>query len=835
MFLTSPLVDLAVIKIRFMWLKISDIIIRFRLLFMVIIALITVVMGYYASKVEMSYEFTRTVPLDDPEMVYFQEFKKQFGEDGNMMALGVKDSGLYKLENFQKFRTLSNKLKQIEGVGEVLSLPLLRIIEKDTINKKFYLSSLFPDTLTSQQQLDSLLTVALGQKFYMGQLVNVSNGATMVLAPMKKEFANSAKRIDVTDALVKYGKEFTEQTGIKLHYAGLPFVRSVMASQVRKELSFFLYLSAIVTGVIMLLFFRSIRAVVFSMIMIGIVVVWTIGTIALFGFKISLLSGLIPPVIVTIGITNAIYLLNKYHVEYAKRKNKMEAIQIVVQKMGLATFLTNLTVAIGFLTLLSTDITILREFGIVAGINIIGLFVVSLIMIPGMFSWMPEPTAKHLRHLDFKILGGFVKLIDVLVLRYRPAVYIATVAVTALAVIGMTKLYSVSYMVDDIPEESQVKKDLKFLEENFSGIMPLEIEVDLQTKRKKPLQNLKVARAIDAFESSLDSIAVTSRPISVLSFIKASRQGYYNNNPEWYGLPTSDVEAKNVLGYLKGQNDNSGLFKAFVDSSYNKMRISMQMADIGSIKMDSLVHEVIEPKADNLVVELKKILKSKNDSVSVSITGSSKIFIKGNKFLIENLTESLILACILITLSMAILFANVRMIVISLIPNLIALMITAGLMGYFNIPLKASTALIFSITFGISVDNSIRFLAKYRQELLSSGFLVQQSVSESILETGKSIIYTSIVLFAGFIIFAFSDFGGTVALGLLTSTTLIISMFTNLILLPALILTFDKPSKKKDDHQLIDDFDTTFYGEHDDEEIDLGKIKIHSRNASSAE
>ena len=818
-----------------MWSKIAQFIIKFKLPLFVVIGLITVVMGYFALKVEMSYEFTRTVPLDDPEMIFFNRFKKQFGEDGNMMAIGVKDSALFKLENFQRFRTLSNELRQIEGVGEILSLPLLKIINKDTVNAKFYLTNLFPENITSQQQLDSLLGIALGQKFYMGQLLNTQNGATLILAQVKKEYANSAKRIDITNSLVKYGADFMSQTGIKVHYAGLPFVRSVMASQVRKELSFFLYLSAIVTGLIMLIFFRSVRAVVFSLIMIGVVVIWTIGTIALLGFKISLLSGLIPPVIVTIGITNAIYLLNKYHVEFVKHKNKKEAIEVVVQKMGLATFLTNLTVAIGFLTLLYTDITILREFGIVAGINIIGLFVVSLVMIPSILSWMPEPKPKHLRHLNFKILGGFVRLIDLMVHRHRPAIYVATVAITVFAVIGMAKLYSVSFMVDDIPEESQVKMDLKFVEDNFTGIMPLEIEVDLQTKRRRPLQNLKVARAIDAFESSLDSISVTSRPVSILSFIKASRQGYYNNNPEWYGLPSNEIEAKYVLDYLKGQTDNSGLFKAFVDSSFSKMRISLQMADIGSIKMDSLVHQVIEPKAQGLVTELKKILKAKSDSVSVTVTGSSKIFIKGNKFLIENLSESLVLACILITLSMALLFANARMIIISLIPNLIALMITAGLMGYFNIPLKASTALIFSITFGISVDNSIRFLAKYRQELLASGFFVPRSVSESILETGKSIIYTSVVLFAGFIIFAFSDFGGTVALGLLTSTTLIISMFTNLILLPALIMTFDKPKKgKKGEHLLIDDFDTGFYSEQEDEEIDLNRIKIHDR-AGSAE
>jgi uncharacterized protein len=310
-----------------MWTKAAQFIIRFRLPLTAVIGLITVVMGYYASKVEMSYDFARTVPPNDPEMVFLNQFKAQFGEDGNMMAIGVKDSAIYQLENFQKLKKFSNDIKNIDGVSEVLSLPLMRVILKDTVEKKFYLEPLFPDDIQSQQQLDSLLAVARDQKFYMGQLVNIDNGATLILAPMEKEYANSVRRIDVTNTLIKIGTEFSEQTGIEIHYAGLPFVRSVMAQQVRKELSFFLYLSAIVTGVIMLLFFRSVRAVIFSMIMIGVVVVWTIGTIALLGFKISLLSGLIPPVIVTIGITNAIYLLNKYHLEYVSRKNKMEAIE----------------------------------------------------------------------------------------------------------------------------------------------------------------------------------------------------------------------------------------------------------------------------------------------------------------------------------------------------------------------------------------------------------------------------------------------------------------------------------------------------------------------------
>ena len=814
-----------------MWLRIADAIIRFRTPLLAVILAITAFMGYHASRVEMSYDFNHTVPPEDPDMVFLKNFRKQFGEDGNVIAIGMKDSAVFTLANFNRFELFCKHARQVEGVNEVLSLPRVRILVKDTAENKFRLEPLFPEKIDRQQSLDSLMEVFRGQRFYAGQLVNDRNGAVMMLVSVNREYITSAKRVGLTNTLLTLGEEFTRDTGIDLHFAGLPFIRTQVAEQVRKELSFFLYLSALVTGIIMLLFFRSIRAVLFSMFMIGIVVVWTLGSLALLGYRITMLTGLIPPVIVTIGITNAIYLLNKYHVEFSRHTNKMEAIRVVVQKMGLATFLTNLTVAIGFLTLLATDIPILREFGTVAGLNIIVLFVVSLVMIPGILTWMPEPSAKHLKHLNFKRLASFIKSIGSLVAYDRKAIYVSSIVLAVISTIGMLQLNSVSFMVDDIPEESQIKRDLRFFEENFSGIMPLELVVELQTKRRRPLLDVKSIQAIDRFERALDSVNVLSRPISLISFIKASKQGFYNNNPDRYDLP-SRQEAGFIMRYMKGQSDNSGLFRSFVDSTFSKMRISMQMADIGSDRMDSLIRNFIQPRSDQLVVELKENLKSETDSVSVGITGSSKIFIKGNSFLINNLTESLVLACILITLSMAFLFANVRMILISLIPNLLALMITAGLMGYFGIPLKASTALIFSITFGISVDNSIRFLAKYRQELLANGYFVPRAVSESILETGKSIVYTSVVLFAGFIIFAFSDFGGTVALGLLTSTTLVISMFTNLILLPALILTFDKPAKGKGGRSMIDDLDSNFYGEEEDEAIDLSRIRIHDRGAA---
>lgn len=809
-----------------MWDNVARLIIKYRLPLILLIAVITAIMGYYATKVQMSYDFARTVPLDDPDNIMLQKFREQFGEDGNAIAIGFKDSAIYTQKNFEAYRDFARTVKQISGVSAVLSLPTLQIGLKDVEKSRFYLANIFPETIRSPEQFDSLMAVVRGQKLYMNQLVNTSNGATMMIVVVNKDVMNSALREPLTASLLEAAAQFQKITNIEPHYAGLPFIRTVVTNQVKREMRIFLIASVVITGLIMFIFFRSSRAVIFSMIIIGIVVVWTVGTLALFGYKITLLTGLIPPVIVTIGITNAIYLLNKYHLEFAKTQNKIEAISTVVNKMGLATFLTNLTVAIGFLTLLSTDILVLREFGIVAGINIMALFFVSLVMIPSIFSWLPTPTERHLRHLNFSLMGRFLKLVDGMVTHQRALIYISSIAVALICAYGIWQLRSVSYMVDDVPEDSPVKKDLLFFESNFSGMMPLELVVEFQTKRRRPVLDVKNLQMIEDFETFLDSLPEVSKPVSFISLVKGAKQAFYNNNPDRYSLPTRN-EAAFIMRYMKDQSDNTGVFKSFVDSSFSKIRISAHMADIGSVRMDSLVNFVIEPRMRSTFVAEGK------DTIVTSITGTTKLFIKGNKFLIDNLRESLLLAFVLITLSMVVLFANARMIIISLIPNLLALMITAGIMGYFDIPLKASTALIFSITFGISVDNSIRFLAKYRQEILSNNFKIPLAVTDSILETGKSIIYTSIVLFAGFIIFAFSDFGGTIALGVLTSTTLVISMFTNLILLPALILSFDKPKKSKDEHMLIDEFDSTFYGEHEDEEIDLSKIRIHNRHSAA--
>lgn len=772
---------------------------------MAVLGLITVYMAYQAQFIQWSYNMANIVPENDPEQQYFRQFKQTFGEDGNILALGFKDSAIYESDNFRRMKYLTNELESIRGVKDVLGLANLKMLEKNNAKRRFELVEVFPEIPEDQDKLDSMLTFAGNLKFYSGQLINAENGATLILVTVEKEALNSEYRHTMVADIVRAGEQFEATTGIKINFAGLPYVRSVNTLKIKEELNKFLVYSIIITGLILFGFFRSLKAVVFPLIIIGVIVVWVLGTISLFGFQITLLTGLIPSIIVVIGIPNSVYMLNKYHHEYAAHGDQMRALGKIIRNIGIVTFITNFTTAVGFFVLVFTGIPILVEFGIIAGINIMCTFVVSTIMIPSVFSLFKPPTSRHLKHLDFKMLNGALVGMDVLVHKHRKLIFTFTGVLVAVSIYGVSQLQSVSYMVDDLPEDSPLALQLKFFEENFSGVMPLEIIVDTGTK--KGVQKLSNLRKINEFEMFLDSLEGISQPVSVVSFIKAARQAFYNQNPAFYSIPTNR-ESAFILRYLSEESDQEGISKSFVDSTGQVIRISLKMPDIGSNRMDSLVNRVISPKIDEIFGDSK---------MDVRITGTVPLFIKGNKYLIDNLITSMIFAFFIIAVIMAILFRNFRMIVISLIPNMIPLLLTGAIMGFFGIPLKPSTALIFSIAFGISVDDSIHFLAKYRQELHAHNFFVPIAVSRSLRETGASMMYTSIILFCGFVIFTLSEFGGTVALGKLTSITLLFAMLTNLIVLPALLLQFDTGKIKKDDHPYIEDIAEA---EFDDENPD---------------
>lgn len=769
-----------------MWLRIADFILRFRLPLLITLFVLTAFMGYMGRQTQMSYEFIRAVPESNPEMQYFREFQANFGIDDNFFALGINDSSLYELDNFLAFSQMVKKIGELEGVGRMLALPTLPYIElkKVGLKRKFSSRPLFEQNPTTQAELDSIVREFRKIKFYENQLLNPETGATMAVASIEEATLNSQARIGLVRQIEKHGMRFTEQTGIELHYAGLPYVRTKSTTKVKAELNIFLAVSVLITALVLFFFFRSFAPVFYPLLVIGMVVVWTLGTMAILNYKISMLTGLLPSILVVIGIPNCVYLMNKYHQEYRKTFDQHQALRQMIRRIGAVTLITNATTATGFLVLISTNIPALQEFGVVAGINIFHTFLISIIFIPAAFSYLPAPRDSQMQHLHLPVVSNLLKLFHHLIIKRRLAVYLVTGLAVVLATIGLWQLRPLSFMVDDLPDDSKVVEDLRFFEANFQGVMPLEVVVDLGKPQAYRL--FRKIKTVEELETAIEEKGYLSSSLSLTKFYKAVQQARYNYAEGYFVLPKNQREhmtiSSNYERAVRSGEPTVQFLENFIDSTRQYMRLSYKVADVGSERLNEIIEDELRPLIDEKL--------SADTTMKAHITGTTRLFIQGNEYLIESLSTSLLLACFIVAIIMGALFRNLRVVIISLIPNLVPLIATAGLMGYFGVPLKPSTALIFSIAFGISVDDSIHFLAKFRQEMLINGFNRSRAIAISLKETGTSMIYTSVILFAGFVIFVGSDFGGTVALGWLTSTTLLIAMFTNLILLPVLLSTF---------------------------------------------
>lgn len=798
-----------------MWSNLTRIILRNRIVFLSVLAGITAFMGYHASHVQMSYEYARLLPESDSVFINYKEFKKVFGEEGNIIVAGVEDANFYQLEKFNDWYELCENLKKVNGVKGLASVTHNLNLQKNKELKVFEAKEIVAGKLSSQEDVDSIKNILFSLPFYKGIIISNDSLVNLITITVDKEVLNSKARDVLISDIQELFDKFSEKHNLEIRISGLPYVRTAVSQMVKKELYMFIALAFIVMIIILFLFFRSFSAVSISMLVVAIGVVWALGTISLFGYEITILSGLIPTLLIVIGIPNSVFLLNKYQQEIKKHGNQARALQRSIKKTGNAIFLTNLTTASGFATFIITQSDILKQFGIVASLNIMGIFVLALLLIPIIYSYLAPPKEKHTKHLDSKFFNIVIDKFIYLISTNRRWVYTVTVAVFVVGLYGLSLLESTGYIVDDIPESEKVYRDLKFFEKHFGGVMPLEIAID--TKKNKGAFNLKNIKKVEQLQENLAKYSDMSRAISFCELVKFSKQSFYGGNPKYYSIPNNQ-EKNFIMSYLSKDTENSNALSSFLDSSKQIMRVSVQMADVGTEKMKEY-NEIIRAEVDSVFP---------SSEFKTLITGTSIMFFKGTTYLITNLIVSLALAIFLIAVFMSLMFRSFRMVVVSLIPNLIPLILTGALMGYAGIPIKPSTILVFSIAFGISVDDTIHYLAKYRQELVATNWDIGLSVVRALKETGISMIYTSIILFFGFGIFVASSFGGTAALGMLVSFTLLVAMLSNLILLPSFLLTIERKQTMKslEKEPLIQIFD-------EEEDIDLDELKIQEEIVES--
>ena len=772
---------------RNFWGTVANLILRNRLLILITIGVVTLFLASQWKNMRFTFTEANLLPDTHPENLQYEDFIKTFGEEGNLIVIALKDDDFFTEKIFLEWIALNDKINEFSEIDFTLSTNNVQSLVKDETQKKFFLQNLLPNKKIDSVKLEKFKqNLILELPFYKNILYSSNGKSIRTAIYMDKDIVNTSQRKDfIYQTFIPLINSFEERTGLDIRVSGMPYIRTLNAQNIVDEIGIFVVSAILLTSFIFFLFFRSFRATFISMFVVIIGVMWAFGILGWMGYEITILTALIPPLIIVIGIPNCIFLINKYQQEVAKHGNKVKSLQRVIMKIGNATLMTNLTTASGFATFILTDSKILKEFGTVASINIIAIFLLSLLIIPIVYSFMNSPNKKHLQHLNNNYVNKFVMWMEDKVKYKRINVFIISIISLMFGIIGIYQINISGSIIEDMPKKSAFFKDILFFDEEFNGIVPIEVIID--TKRKGGVNRLSTIKRIDRLEKYIEDIPELSTALSTVRGIKFIKQAYYNGNPNYFNLPSTQ-ENRFIARYLKNMNDSGDLMQNYVDSTAQFSRVTTFMKDIKTERIEEIEIELLK--------EIDKIFPT--ERYNVKLTGKPLLYLKGTHYLIRNLIISLSLAILLIAIFMAYMFRSFKMIVISLIPNLLPLIITAGVMGFTGIPLKPSTILVFSIAFGISVDDTIHFLAKYRQELIENNWKIKPAVYSSLRETAISMFYTSIVLFFGFAVFMSSNFGGTVALGGLVSVTLLFAMLANLILLPSLLISLeDKVSNEK--------------------------------------
>jgi len=778
------------------WEGVARVILKNRTAILLMLGLITVLLALQWRNLGMTYSEANLLPQRHIANRQYRDFLDKFGEEGNLIVIGVKDGALFTPKAYAAWNELMSGLKSSKDVDLVVSLNDLKKIQKDTVARKFAMVPLVDQSQTSDPEYLKKVRLELFEKlpFYEGLLFNKESGSIRSAVYLNKAIVNTQERKTfILETLVPAIDRFESKTKIDLKVSGMPYIRTINAEDMKGEIGLFIGVALLTVSVIFFFFFRSYRATLISICILVVGVIWSFGTLGLFHYKITILTAIIPPLIIVIGITNCIFLINKYQQEIKLHNNQAKALQRVISKIGVSTLMTNMTTAIGFATFMITGNDLLFEFGLVTSINVISVYLLTLMVVPIFYSYMPLPKEKHLYHLSRNYISWLLGYVENAVRNGRKTIYAIYGLLLVFSVIGVMRIKVSGSLIGEMPKSAAFFKDILFFEKEFNGVMPLEVMIH---QKQGKVTSLKTIEKMDELQQTVAQIPELSRPVSMVNFAKYLNQAYYNGNPDEYRLPSAQEQIF-VLPYaksmLKGGGKGDNLMKSYVSKDGHYARMTTFMRDIGTDEM-----EKVEAK---LQTQIEKIFPK--DRYEVTLTGKALVFQKGTAYLVDNLIESLIFAILMIAVLMLYMFRNLKMIAVSVITNILPLCITSGLMGYLGIPLKPSTILVFSIAFGISVDNAIQFMAKYRHDLILNDGKVRRSVMSAIRETGISTFYTSVVLILGFAVFTLSSFSGTIALGGLISCTLLFAMFANLLVLPALVLTFEK--KRLGAEELVDD------------------------------
>ncbi|MEM6345751.1 MAG: MMPL family transporter [Bacteroidota bacterium] len=732
-------------------------------------------LGFGLGRLGISFSFEDYFPEDHPELLFYEQHRADFPEPQKrsiFLALESPSGSIYQADFLQKANLVFEQIAALAGIDSAIYATALPryIWDGLRLREDRYLpldSSRNWPKISQQLRQDHNLTA-----MFVSQDENYLCGYFL----LEEEIFDRPERDLVCQ---KLDSVLTSQ---RLNYqvSGIPYIRYGYTQKIAEEMGQFGLISLLLVALLMFLLLRKLRLVLLFLLCLILAIVWTMGLMAWTGQALDLMSNMLIPIIFVVGASDVIHLSNHFLKIKAQGQDSQQSLRQTIFEIGKAVFLTSLTTAIGFASLLLSPISPIRNFGLFAAFGVLTAYWLSMVLMVGLLSHAKLKLSTDSLYAQLK--GFFQPLLGRLYAwgqRFGDLIIAGFLLLGIIAAYGISLIPTSTYLIEDIGPKDPIRLTANFFAEQFYGTRTFELALEAQSPYQ--LTDISVLGEIKKIEDFLQTQSKFSPFLSPASLIAELNYIQHYSRSEHRRLPRKQAQIEELLDLVIAQGENH-LLRQVMDSQRQKGRLRANMGDIGSLAFDSL-----RAKLDSFIVQ-----NIDSQQLQVRMTGHSYILELNLKFIRNSLAQSLLIACIIIALIMAVLYRSWRLLVLSLLVNLFPLLMMGGMMGWMDMALTTSSSVVFVIAFGIVVDDTIHFLSRYRQEI-AKGASTEAAIKSSLQETGQAMLMTSLFIAAGFGVMMSSEFGGIFSTGFLTVLALFWALLADLLLLPVLLrrtLTF---------------------------------------------
>ena len=729
--------------------------------FLIVISLITIFSIIQLFFLKFDFTIENLFPENDQEVEQYYSFRDEFGREDNIISLTYNCDDPFLLKNYLENKKITQNLSKINGISNILSISNLGIeLNISETN--------LPDENLTQKQLDEIRNYIFKYSIFTNNLISEDGTITSIILEVDESFNDHPGRLKI----MKDIENIIDNSNWDWYETGIPVLRTKYVQYMIGDFIKFFPPVTIILLLVLYIMFKSMKIVLLPILTVFISVIWILGLMSLFDFSINIITYIVPTLVMIVGVADSVHILIKYNQDIKISNNTKISIKKTIQGIGNAILLTSLTTSIGFLSLLSTNIVMIKEFGFLVAIGVLIAFLVSIFLIPPLLILMdntyPLKTKSSKKGIRYYILKQIVEVNK----NHHLIILIISSIFIALFIYFASKVESNSALLDDLSSGNELFDDMKFTEENMGAVFPFEVIITAKDEKNNFIENgianSRIIVFVDKIQKKINSIPEIRKTISVVDYLDIIHDNFNEEFEEKSYLNDELIFQYFVL--------NEDIFQNLINFEYSKTRISARIKDINSTRAKEIVKEINEWKSENIP-----------DDIQISLTGTTLMALKVNDYLVNNLIISFLIAFGVIFVSMGFLFKSLKLAIFSMIPNLIPILFMAAIMGIFDIKLRPTTAMTFAIAFGIAVDDTIHYMVRFRQELsMNNGNFIEAN-SETIFSTGNAIISTSLILGCGFLVMVSSNFLPSRDFGFLSAITMFGAIIGDLFFLPTML------------------------------------------------